>query len=224
MENMDQNQHKHQKPQYRNEASISASSWVTFKCFSTRKMFLSTDFYFVLSFHIQNDICILHIAWKDKMFYVFYVLFTFMDLKSLKRIWKNILHFNKHIKMTILCFSNINWNILEFFWWKDITNRQDDSSTDEYNRSHTHKLTTHRKCKSINGCVVRPMVWPTHDTSWHRDLWLWRKETRHTSSASSVLCYSFDLQGLVTTNLQDDIIYDLFITVQCYFTLYLCCL
>ena len=37
--------------------------------------------------------------------------------------------------------------------------------------------------------MVRPIVWPAPDTSWHRDLWLWRKETRHTSSASSVLCY-----------------------------------
>ena len=53
----------------------------------------------------------------------------------------------------------------------------------------THKITTHWKCKSINMWVVRPMVWPAPDTSWHRDLWLWRKETRHTSSASSVLCY-----------------------------------
>ena len=81
----------------------------------------------------------------------------------------------------------------------------------------THKLTTHRKCKSINGCVVRPIVWPAPDTSWHRDLWLRRKETRHTSSASSVLCYSSYLQCAVlsgclgSTDLK--IIYVLFITV-----------
>ena len=30
----------------------------------------------------------------------------------------------------------------------------------------THKITTHWKCKSINMWVVRPMVWPAHDTSW----------------------------------------------------------
>ena len=58
MENMDQNQHKHQKPQYRNEADISASSWYLLSNASRHeRCFLSTDFYFAFIFTMTFVYC-----------------------------------------------------------------------------------------------------------------------------------------------------------------------